>query len=158
LSVMVLGRAKTGTALSRRCSTARFCPRDRRGAVEIPCANATFLQSKVKAANPTVELLKPSHRVLIMEKMQTADIATPATSAQPQDRKSNATGRLSIASAIHWLQFPYGARAMCAYIQPLHWSEGCPRPSITMRGWRMSCARPRAIKIQPNSKRNTSLP
>jgi hypothetical protein len=55
--------------------------------VEIPSANSTFLQSKVKAANPTVELLKPSHRVLIMEKMQTADIATPATSAQPQDRK-----------------------------------------------------------------------
>jgi hypothetical protein len=71
----------TDTALSHRRSIPRFCPSDRRVAAEIPGAIQPAFKSKVK---PLIQqrTLKASRRVSTVEKMHTADVATPVSSAK----------------------------------------------------------------------------
>jgi hypothetical protein len=141
----------TDTASSHRRSIPRFCPSDRRVAAEIPGAIQPAFKSKVK---PLIQqrTLKASRRVSTVEKMHTADVATPVSSAKKRHCRGfgNCVRNPSV-------QFAHRARTLCAYTALLQWLEGCPRPCITTGQWRTSCARPRAIKIWPNSRRKTSL-
>jgi hypothetical protein len=117
---------------------------------KFPVRIQTCLQSKVKAANPTA-----SYRVPSVEKMQTADIAPPTTLARPQDQKSDAPFINCVRNPLVAIAVR-GACNVCLRSAP-PMAQRLPRPCITTREWRTSCARPRAIKIWPNPRRNSYL-